>query len=539
MKEPKGLKETDIASAKEPVVDDEPPLLAPVTRPDPIATEEIVPITTATTSEPEPFEERSHTITSTLAEPTTIEESAPTFTTLSSEPGTTEEEPVPVVAASTTETAPTATTLSSEPVITEEESAAVASTTETAPTSTAFSSEPISTEEELVAPATAATPASPLSSDAEAIAARVFSAPVENLSEKIPIAAKAEKLESPPVSTAEILAEVSKSKGPISNEPISSDAAITKAFPEPESVRTESSKNHAQSQFGTEHIPLSGDHKVDPMSNFTDPAVAPDRGFTSPSSGSGLETTIQTKVEAQSKPPSKDSGKVSSWLRNRFSRSSKEKVEKQPSTEAIKKTISKPQPIGSTLVSGTSNTAPAANLPPEVSGLSEKREDSDRDVALASTTMDPLNTTLTQSSDLYGASPRTEAATDTSVPGLHPLGAHPIPAPASDSNYGDADSVVSALSEDAAPAGKSVSEKGAEADAGRGRTNLRPDETKDLKLSEASGGAPGAKDEVEEARDTFEPGRLPLPSFTSAGGPGRVSGASDSPVRDSKFVEEL
>ena len=52
---------------------------------------------------------------------------------------------------------------------------------------------------------------------------------------------------------------------------------------------TGSSANPGQSQFGTDHVPLSGDHKIDPMSNFTDPAVADNKGFSS-SSGAGAGT---------------------------------------------------------------------------------------------------------------------------------------------------------------------------------------------------------------------------------------------------------
>ena len=47
----------------------------------------------------------------------------------------------------------------------------------------------------------------------------------------------------------------------------------------------------------------------------------------------------------------------------------------------------------------------------------------------------------------------------------------------------------------------------------------------------------GEEGEFEEARDTFDAAELPMPAFVAEGRPGK--GAAESPVRDSRFVEDL
>jgi hypothetical protein len=63
-------------------------------------------------------------------------------------------------------------------------------------------------------------------------------------------------------------------------------------------------------------------------------------------------------------------------------------------------------------------------------------------------------------------------------------------------------------------------------DRGRPTTALSPAATKN---SDRSDGA----EEFEEARDTFDGDKLPVPSF------GRGRSAGESPIRDSRFKEEL
>ncbi|KAL8831071.1 MAG: hypothetical protein Q9191_001083 [Dirinaria sp. TL-2023a] len=328
--------------------------------------------------------------------------------------------------------------------------------------------------------------------DAEIIAERVLSAPVED---------EISKLSTP--------------AAPTMNDPKAKDVPESPVAKSPETS------------------PASPIKHTEPVTSRIAPSIPPGPATALAQAQSGTKTTVSA---GDPKSPSKDGkseGKVSSWLKNKLKRSNKTaKSTSEPGKEASSE--SAPQEkgfVGGAALAATSNSSVNRT----------GTGDSEREVAMAGKPLasaapaPPTTTTTTTDGDLYSASPaaagqprrslssssisslsssedetrgRTRLAREPkpmthnlrqSLRGEHPVG--PIAA-------GGAEAV------DPAPAAT-----------GTGR-NLDRDSSSDEAASE----------EFEEAKDTFDSEALKPPKTVGAEGGGR---ASDSPVRDSKFSEDL
>ena len=345
--------------------------------------------------------------------------------------------------------------------------------------------EPVSTEGSELAPVYTAESGDHLSGNAEDIARRVFSAPVEGE----PTTSSA--LEKTASGTEDLVNETANTEmAPVvqasTATPPASQTKQTPVVAEPPTV----------AQLET---PAAG--RVAP----TIPAA------TTETTVSGPPTSKSTK--------DKDTGKVSSWLKTKFSRRTS-KAAKPESTPAATEGKEKG------FIGGVNLTGPDAS-----NTSSDHGDSSMREVALAGKDSAPTTTEAPQVSptaheDLYSASDR----------GLH---AGPAAAGALHSDTLSSPS-ISSLSSDEDTRGRSAIPREREPitqnefvqeelDEG----HIDPALTRHEKESESS---TGGGDVFEEARDRFDTEKLAPPAAGILGGAGRTS---DSPARDSKFSEDL
>lgn len=216
------------------------------------------------------------------------------------------------------------------------------------------------------------------------------------------------------------------------------------------------------------------------------------------------ETTVTGPSLSQKQ--GKSEGKVSSWLKNKLRRSSK--PAKPGSSKAS--TSESAGGNGKAFVGGASLTNPAST---SKSSTDPSKDGSVREVAIVGKT------------DGGGASSATAAPTATTAPAITPSGV------ASGSDDDDDDELYAASTGDqpkqrsrsSSPVSSLSSDEGEHP---RGRSQLR---------REVTGSEENGEEEFEEARDHFETERLSPPAPLK----NTVGRASDSPVRDSKFSEDL
>ncbi len=353
----------------------------------------------------------------------------------------------------------------------------------------ATSIEPVSTSESTIAPIGSLT--------AELIAQRVVSAPVDNEGTKSPL-------------LPELLASATGTQDVLGSTPATLQPSVPAAAKEEPPVSSPTSSVTKPAESLTSRIAPS-------ITSAPPPAQA------QPSS----KTTV-TAGQPKAQEPKSES-KVSSWLKTKFRRSSKPA---KPS-EAGREPISESAPSQEKGFIGGANLAAASNTSVNRSGTGN----SEREVAMAgksSATASAPITTRADNEDPYGASPAAVAHPRrslssssisslsssegeargrprlprepkpiqhnlrTSLRGKHPVG--PIVA-------------GGAVAVDPVPAAK-----------GTGRDLDK--ESSDEEVEE----------QFEEARDTFDSEGLKPPRTLGDGGVGR---GSDSPVRDSKFSEDL
>ncbi len=348
----------------------------------------------------------------------------------------------------------------------------------------ATSIEPVSTSESTIAPIGLLT--------AELIAQRVVSAPVDNEGTKSPL-------------LPELLASATGTQDVLESTPATLQPSVPAAAKEEPPVSSPTSSVTKPAESLTSRIGPS-------ITSAPPPAQAQPSSKTTVTAG-------QPKSES----------KVSSWLKTKFRRSSKPA---KPS-EAGREPISESAPSQEKGFIGGANLAAASNTSVNRSGTGN----SEHEVAMAgksSATASAPITTSADNEDLYGASPAAVAHPRrslssssisslsssegeargrprlprepkpiqhnlrTSLRGKHPVG--PIVA-------------GGAVAVDPVPAAK-----------GTGRDLDK--ESSDEEVEE----------QFEEARDTFDSEVLKPPRTLGDGGVGR---GSDSPVRDSKFSEDL
>ena len=341
---------------------------------------------------------------------------------------------------------------------------------------------PVSTEESELAQVYTAEIGEHLSGTAEDIAKRVFSAPIEG-----------EPTENIKSSTEELVKDTSNTV--VSPVVAAETAAAPAVTTERDSVVTEPSTT-------TKHeVPVAT--RVVP----TIPAAT-------------TETTVSGPSTSKS-AKDKDTGKVSSWLKTKFSRRAS-KPAKPESTSAPVEGKEKGF-VGGANLTGTdaSNTSP------------DHGESSMREVAMAGKDIAPPTTEAplvspTAQDDLYSASTRNLATGPTATGALQrdSLSSASISSLSSDE---DTRRGRSAIPREREPITQNQFVR-EEADKG----HIDPALTG--RAEEASESSTGGGDEFEETRDTFDTEKLSPPP---AGILGRTERKSDSPARDSKFSEDL
>ncbi|KAI4201082.1 MAG: hypothetical protein LQ350_003511 [Teloschistes chrysophthalmus] len=224
------------------------------------------------------------------------------------------------------------------------------------------------------------------------------------------------------------------------------------------------------------------------------------------------ETTVTGPPSSQKQ--SRSEGKVSSWLKNKLRRSSKPAKPEGSKADRSKSASNEKGFVGGASLTGATTSASKSSTEPS------NKDDSVREVAMAG-----------KSSDT-GAPPAATSATASTTP------APAQGAVASDSSDDDDELYASSTkdqevqpqqqpqqhqrSHSSSPVSSLSSDEGEHP---RGRSQLRREVTESSNPNE----------EFEEARDTFESEKLapPAPLKDTAGR------ASDSPIRDSKFSEDL
>ena len=343
---------------------------------------------------------------------------------------------------------------------------------------------PVSTEESELEPVYTAESGEHLSGNAEEIARRVFSAPVEEGP------ATSTALEN----TASETEQLVKDTANIEKAPVVGAETATAPVTE-----TEQTPVVTESSTATKHeTPVAA--RVAP----TIPAA------TTETTVSGPSTSKATKE--------KDTGKVSSWLKTKFRRASK--PAKPESTTVPTEGKDKG------FVGGASLTGPDAS-----NTSSDHGDSSIREVAMAGKDTTPTTTEAplvspTANEDLYSAS--------TSSPHTGPTAAGALQRESLSS------ASISSLSSDEDTRGRSAIPREREPITQNQLVHEEIDkghiDPALTRLAKESGSSTGGGEEFEEARDTFDTEKLSPPAAGVVGGAGR---ASDSPARDSKFSEDL
>lgn len=335
-----------------------------------------------------------------------------------------------------------------------------------------------------------------LSGDAETIARRVFDAPVENEATSgpgwEPPAVEAQES----ANATETVEEAPVVKAEIAPLPAVEPLAVTD--PIPSSAPTQTPVTTDTSSTTKHDAPLAA--RIAP--------VAP---------------VMETTVTGGTSPKAKESKGVSSWLKTKFRRSSKA-TKSEPSTEAT-------EPKEKAFVGGANFAAPG---PTKTS--SEQGESSMHEVAMAG--KEPAAAPIT-SSDAPVVSPAEDDMYDASHRGI------------SDAQHDTPSLSISSLSSDEDTRGRSAVPRDHH---NQGLTQgefLRQEAAKQNNalvdptlvdpalmttghghgMTESSSG--GGDQEFEEARDTFDTEKLQPPGVVG------TERKSDSPARDSKFLEDL
>ncbi|KAL8954061.1 MAG: hypothetical protein Q9222_000118 [Ikaeria aurantiellina] len=230
-------------------------------------------------------------------------------------------------------------------------------------------------------------------------------------------------------------------------------------------------------------------------------------------------TTETTVTGPPAQKPQKGEGKVSSWLKNKLRRSSK----------PAKPEISKPIPVESTsneksFVGGASLTGATST---SKSSTDPGKDGSVREVAMVG------KSDARVAAEGGDAAPAATTTTATPTPATHGTAASDdsdndddLYAASTQDRDRDQDRGGNHHSRSSSPVSSLSSDDGEHP---RGRSQLR----REMTGSEAGG--TGAEEEFEEARDHFETETLEPPAPLKD----TVGRASDSPVRDSKFSEDL
>ena len=345
---------------------------------------------------------------------------------------------------------------------------------------------PASTEGSELEPVYTAESGEHLSGNAEEIARRVFSAPVEG---------------EPATNTA--LGDTSSG----TNELVRDTANTEKAPVVEASTATAPPSEIEQPPVVAE--PSSSTKHETPVAARISPTIPV--GTT--------ETTVSGPVTSKA-TKDKDAGKVSLWLKTKFSRRSSKPA--------------KPEPITAPSESKDKGFIGGVNLtgPDKSKTSSDPGDSSMREVAMAgkdtapTTTEAPPPVSPTAHDELYSASDRSLQIGPTAAGALQ---RDILSSPSISSLSSDEDTRGrSAIPREREPITQSqfVQE---EMDKG----HIDPALTRPAKDSESS---TGGGDEFEEARDVFDVEKLTPPAAGILGGTGRQS---DSPARDSKFMEDL
>lgn len=343
---------------------------------------------------------------------------------------------------------------------------------------------PVSTEESELQPVYTAESGEYLSGNAEDIARRVFSAPVEG-------------------------------------EPATSTALGS---------TTSGVEDAVQDTSNVEKAPVIGAGTVSPPATETEQVPVVTEPFTTTKHETPVTARITPTIPAAttettvSGPPTskltkdKDTGKVSSWLKTKFSRRASKPAKPEStaaSTEGKEKSF-----VGGANLTGL-----------EASNNSSDHGDSMRDVAMAgkdttTTTIEAPLVSPTANDDLYTASTRSLHTGPTAAGALH--------------RESLSSASISSLSSDEDTRGRSAVPREREpvrqtqsAHEKVDQSHVDPALTRLAKASESSA---GGGEEYEEARDRFDTEKLNPPAAGVIGGTGRKS---DSPARDSKFSEDL
>ncbi|KAL8874482.1 MAG: hypothetical protein Q9174_000175 [Haloplaca sp. 1 TL-2023] len=234
---------------------------------------------------------------------------------------------------------------------------------------------------------------------------------------------------------------------------------------------------------------------------------------------STTETTVTGPSTSQK--PAKGEGKVSSWFKNKLRRSSKPAAKPEVSkSDTSESNASKEKGF----IGGANLTGPATST--SKSSTDPGKDSSVREVAMAGKTSDtapvaahapkPTTSSAAASSNSSDSDENDELYT-ASTKDKEP----PAPEPQQQQGRSRSSSPVSSLSSD-------------EGEHPRGRSQLRREvANSEGNNDNGNGNGNGGAEEFEEARDTFETEKLAPPA------PLKESRASDSPIRDSKFSEDL
>ncbi|KAK4698048.1 hypothetical protein P7C71_g104, partial [Lecanoromycetidae sp. Uapishka_2] len=346
-----------------------------------------------------------------------------------------------------------------------------------------------------------------LSSDPESIAQRVFSAPVQNEAHAGPgwepteaaiqgsTAAEVQQA----ANTTEDITEAPVVRAEITSLPATETIPITHAEPATTAPKPSSTVRHDA-----------------PVTARVAPAITP-------------AATTETTVSGPASPKGKDSKGVSSWLKTKFSRRASKPIKPESTTDSKEKGF----------VGGVNLTGPEGSN----TTSSDHGDSSMREVAMAgketahtpAANTDPAIVSPTTDDGLYDASPKATGALrrSTSSPSISSL--------SSDEDTRGR----SAVPREKEPLTakefvRSEIKEGEHVDPTLAGPHVAADAPNvDPALISAHGKDPsssaGGGEEFEEARDTFDSEKLSPPAAGFAVGERK----SDSPARDSKFLEDL
>lgn len=344
---------------------------------------------------------------------------------------------------------------------------------------------PVSTEDSELEPVYTAESGGHLSGNAEEIARRVFAAPVQG-----------EPSTSTALgNTASETEELVKETSDIEKAPIVEAGAVTAPAVE------------------TEQTPVVTEPSTAPKhETFVAPKIAPTiRAATTETTVSGPTPLKSTK--------DKDSGKVSSWLKTKFSRRTSKPAKPETTTAP---TEGKEKGF----VGGASLTGPDASNTSSDHGDSSMREVAMAGKDTASTTTEPPLVSPTVNDDLYSASTRSLHTGPTAAGAIQ----HEALSSASISSLSSDEDTRRGRSSIPREREPITQDQFIHEEIDKG--NVDPALMRPAKESESS---TGGGEEFEEARDTFDSEKLNPPAAGVIGGTGR----KDSPARDSKFLEDL